>query len=118
MSSEDIVVSPPLNLVLLFLISQPGDIVAVNHGYHGRREGLVVNSYYDHAVSRQYSCTRHPSKTAMFRVDKFQPFYTFRIDVCQGIHLLHVFDELCPTPVHPLPNAPSSEESIGRAQSP
>ncbi|KAK1229264.1 hypothetical protein PQX77_007686 [Marasmius sp. AFHP31] len=27
----------------------PGDIVAVNHGYGGRREGLVVGSHMDYA---------------------------------------------------------------------
>jgi hypothetical protein len=29
---------------------QPGDIVAVNHGGYGRREGLVVGSHFDYAV--------------------------------------------------------------------
>ncbi|KAJ8087185.1 hypothetical protein AAF712_002723 [Marasmius tenuissimus] len=27
----------------------PGDIVAVNHGYGGRREGLVVGAHVDYA---------------------------------------------------------------------
>lgn len=30
---------------------QPGDIVAVNHGVYGRKEGLVVGSHVDYAVS-------------------------------------------------------------------
>lgn len=30
---------------------QPGDIVAVNHGAYGRKEGLVVGSHIDYAVS-------------------------------------------------------------------
>jgi len=29
---------------------QPGDIVAVNNGVAGRREGLVVGSHIDHLV--------------------------------------------------------------------
>ena len=29
---------------------QPGDIVAVNNGVAGRREGLVVGSHVDHLV--------------------------------------------------------------------
>ena len=31
---------------------QPGDIVAVNHGAYGRREGLVIGSHIDYAVCR------------------------------------------------------------------
>jgi len=27
----------------------PGDIVAVNHGVNGRREGLVIGSHWDYA---------------------------------------------------------------------
>ena len=33
------------------LLLQPGDIVAVNHGAYGRKEGLVVGSHIDYAVS-------------------------------------------------------------------
>ena len=33
-----------------YVCLQPGDIVAVNHGYAGRREGLVVGSHIDHLV--------------------------------------------------------------------
>ena len=33
------------------LFLQPGDIVAVNHGLYGRKEGLVVGSSVDYAVS-------------------------------------------------------------------
>lgn len=33
---------------LVFL--QPGDIVAVNHGAYGRKEGLVIGSHIDYAV--------------------------------------------------------------------
>ena len=29
---------------------QPGDIVAVNHGAYGRKEGLVIGSSVDYAV--------------------------------------------------------------------
>ncbi|KAI0787239.1 hypothetical protein BC629DRAFT_498431 [Irpex lacteus] len=28
----------------------PGDIVLVNHGYYGKKEGLVVGSHYDYAA--------------------------------------------------------------------
>jgi hypothetical protein len=31
-------------------VSQPGDIVALNHGNYGRTEGLVVGSHIDYAV--------------------------------------------------------------------
>lgn len=31
---------------------QPGDIVTVNHGAYGRREGLVIGSHVDYAVRR------------------------------------------------------------------
>lgn len=30
---------------------QPGDIVAVRHGMYGRKEGLVIGSHIDYAVS-------------------------------------------------------------------
>jgi len=37
---------------------QPGDIVAVNHGYTGRREGLVVGSHIDHLVRHNTALSR------------------------------------------------------------
>ena len=41
-----------LTIILSFLIwcMQPGDIVAVNHGMYGRKEGLVIGSGVDYAV--------------------------------------------------------------------
>lgn len=32
---------------------QPGDIVAIKHGIYGRKEGLVIGSHIDYAVSAQ-----------------------------------------------------------------
>jgi hypothetical protein len=37
---------------LYFALPQPGDIVTVNHGAYGRREGLVIGSHVDYAVRR------------------------------------------------------------------
>jgi hypothetical protein len=46
---------PPISISLSLSLSspshtQPGDIVTVNHGNYGRREGLVIGSHIDYAV--------------------------------------------------------------------
>ena len=54
MSDESIIVSfvVSFNVEAPFTVAQqPGDIVLVNHGHYGRKEGLVVGSHYDYAVN-------------------------------------------------------------------
>jgi len=53
MSNEDIV---------------PGDIVTVNHGNYGRREGLVIGSHHDHLG-------RHVVEVQFDQGDIYQAWY-------------------------------------------
>lgn len=48
-----------------FLFAQPGDVVAVNHGIAGRKEGLVIGSHYDYMVLAASPLPRPPRSSPL-----------------------------------------------------
>lgn len=70
---DDIIVCSLFNMFWTPILTyglQPGDIVAIKHGYNGRREGLVVGTHIDWAVRCSNNSPSHCMLTSNHRGDK------------------------------------------------